>query len=203
MGIYKITNPKGKIYIGQSINIEKRFKEYKNIHTTIKQQIKIYNSLKKYGPENHIFETIEECNLEQLNEREIYWGLYHNTLKEGLNCKLGKGKGIISQETKDKISKANSKPKPLGFGKKISLKQKGSIKPKRGPISEEHKNNLSKSIQGKKKNYKQNSLNFEIIKQQYELLSTNQLAKMYNISVPTMLSYLKNKNIYKFRKNYL
>jgi hypothetical protein len=59
------------------------------------------------------------------------------------------------------------------------------------------------SIQGKKKNYKQNSLNFEIIKQQYELLSTNQLAKMYNISVPTMLSYLKNKNIYKFRKNYL
>ena len=29
IGIYKITNPKGKIYIGQSINIENRFKVYK------------------------------------------------------------------------------------------------------------------------------------------------------------------------------
>jgi group I intron endonuclease len=203
IGIYKIINPKGKIYVGQSINIEKRFKEYKNIHSTIKQQIKIYNSLKKYGPENHIFETIEECILEQLNEKEIYWGLYYNVLdKDGLNLRLGDANGLCSQETKDKISKANSKPKPLGFGKKISLKQKGSIKPKRGQISEEHKNNLSKSIQGKKKNYKQNSLNFEIIKQQYELLSTNQLAEKYNISIPTMLNYLKNTGIYKFRKNY-
>jgi len=30
IGIYKITSPKGKTYIGQSINIEKRFKEHKN-----------------------------------------------------------------------------------------------------------------------------------------------------------------------------
>ena len=28
-GIYKITNPKGKVYIGQSIDIYKRFKSYK------------------------------------------------------------------------------------------------------------------------------------------------------------------------------
>lgn len=31
IGIYKITNPKGKSYIGQSINIYRRFKEYKNL----------------------------------------------------------------------------------------------------------------------------------------------------------------------------
>ena len=81
IGIYKITNPSGKIYIGQTVNIEKRFKEYKNIHVTIRQQIKIYNSLKKYGSENHIFEIIEECLLEQLDEREIYRGVYYKKLE--------------------------------------------------------------------------------------------------------------------------
>ncbi len=31
IGIYKITNPEGKIYIGQSIDIDRRFKEYKRL----------------------------------------------------------------------------------------------------------------------------------------------------------------------------
>jgi len=31
IGIYKITNPEGKIYIGLSKNIEKRFKNHKNL----------------------------------------------------------------------------------------------------------------------------------------------------------------------------
>jgi hypothetical protein len=31
VGIYKITSPSGKVYIGQSINIERRIKEYKNL----------------------------------------------------------------------------------------------------------------------------------------------------------------------------
>ena len=47
-GIYKITNPKGKIYIGQSVNIEKRFSSYKSIRNC-HYQIKLFNSLKKYG----------------------------------------------------------------------------------------------------------------------------------------------------------
>jgi hypothetical protein len=32
IGIYKIINPKGKTYIGQSINIEKRWNGYKKLH---------------------------------------------------------------------------------------------------------------------------------------------------------------------------
>ena len=32
VGIYKITSPSGKIYIGQSIDIQKRFKHYKQLH---------------------------------------------------------------------------------------------------------------------------------------------------------------------------
>lgn len=56
IGIYKITNPNGKIYIGQSTNIDKRFYRYKRLEC--KGQIKLYNSLKKYGWDAHIIEII-------------------------------------------------------------------------------------------------------------------------------------------------
>ena len=85
-GIYKITSPSKKVYIGQSIDIEKRFKQYKRLDC--KKQPKLYNSLKKYNPENHVFEIIEECLVEQLNEKEIYWKQHYNSIKEGLNCEL-------------------------------------------------------------------------------------------------------------------
>ena len=55
IGIYKITSPTGKVYIGQSIEIEKRWMRYKNITKSVKKQPAIYNSLLKYGSENHIF----------------------------------------------------------------------------------------------------------------------------------------------------
>ena len=72
IGIYKITNLKGKIYIGQSVNIEDRKLQYKYL-SKYSLGRKIYNSLKKYGWKNHTFEIIEECFLDQLDEREIYW----------------------------------------------------------------------------------------------------------------------------------
>jgi group I intron endonuclease len=92
IGIYKIENPKGKIYIGQSINLKKRKKKY-SLLSNIKNQSKIYNSFVKYGYENHIFEIIEECSLEQLNEKEIYWINFYNSIKNGLNIKEGGSKG--------------------------------------------------------------------------------------------------------------
>lgn len=107
IGIYKITNPKEKKYIGQSIHIEKRWKQYQVLCSSSIGP-KLYNSLVKYGLENHIFEIIEECLAEQLNEREIFWKQYYNSINEGLNCELfDKGGGPRSKETKDKMSKSH------------------------------------------------------------------------------------------------
>jgi group I intron endonuclease len=86
IGIYKITNPKGKIYIGQSINIERRFKEYKKLYCS--QSRKLYYSLKKYGVETHLFEIIEECDTILLNEREEFYILLFKSHINGLNIKL-------------------------------------------------------------------------------------------------------------------
>lgn len=81
-GIYKIENLiNNKKYIGKSINIEKRFKSH--IQESFNKNKKSYNHLihqaiRKYGVENFSFITIEECDDEKLNEREIYWISYYD-----------------------------------------------------------------------------------------------------------------------------
>ena len=130
VGIYKITNPKGKVYIGQSVDIERRFKEYK-VHLNFKNiSSKLYYSLKKYGSENHVFEVVEECSLEHLKEREIYWKQYYlnqfnNNWKSLLFLELyDRGGGPRSEGTKYKISEGNKgKKKPNSGPKKQSITQ--------------------------------------------------------------------------------
>jgi group I intron endonuclease len=106
IGIYKITNPKGTMYIGQSRDINKRFYYYKLSNNWIKEQRKLYYSFLKYGVENHIFEIIEECNENIINEKEIYWINYYNSVEKGLNLKYGGIGGKHSEETKQNISKS-------------------------------------------------------------------------------------------------
>ena len=104
IGIYKIINPTGKIYIGQSRDIKRRWKYYYSNIVTVKQHIKLYRSILKYGIENHEFKVIEECCIEQLDEREIYWINYYNSIEQGLNIGLGGrgGNGLLNKGKKHK-----------------------------------------------------------------------------------------------------
>jgi len=120
-GIYKITNPEGKIYIGLSTNIENRWESYK-YYTGIAKNSSIKFSLKKYGFENHKFEILEEVKEDgkKLRERERYWINKTNSLTEGLNDNKG-GCGTLNHtsESKQKISESlKGKPKPSDFGAK-------------------------------------------------------------------------------------
>lgn len=107
IGIYKITSPSGRVYIGQSVNIERRWKFYKGLHC--KDQPKIYNSLVKYGVENHSFEVVIECKEQDLNKFERYYQELYSSEKVSLNCSFvgyNDISGRRSEETKVKISKA-------------------------------------------------------------------------------------------------
>jgi len=104
-GIYKITSPSGRVYIGQSINIERRFRYYKGV--ACKEQIKIYNSLLKYGVDAHIFEVLELCDTEELNNRERHYQDLYDSVANGLNLLYVKSEhfnGGHSEESKKKIS---------------------------------------------------------------------------------------------------
>lgn len=113
IGIYKITSPSNKIYIGKSIDLDERKSSYKYEGRRQKQH-KLNNSINKYGWENHLFEIIEICEEESLNDREIYWISFYNSVEEGLNLMYGGQGGKQSQEVKDKKSKSM-------MGKKCSL----------------------------------------------------------------------------------
>ena len=140
IGIYKITSPSNKIYIGQSIRLEERIIEYKK-QKNCKGQPKLFNSFLKHGIENHKIEIIEECNVNLLNKRERYWQEYYDVLKKGLNCLLTKTDilpSVVSKETKQKMSKAKK-------GKKQNKEHINKrVNSKNGYVhSEETKNKMS------------------------------------------------------------
>lgn len=105
IGIYKITSPSKRIYIGQSVNIKKRLYQYK--FNLAHEQPKLNNSFLKYGVKNHKFEVVTECDILELNKLEIYYIDLFNAVHQrfGLNCKGGGSNGKHSDETKLKMAK--------------------------------------------------------------------------------------------------
>lgn len=115
IGIYKIENLiNGKIYVGQSTDIEKRWKEHKQIPyrdskaAEYARHFPLYRAILKYGLENFKFSVIEECTIEELDQKERYWISYYNTFtKEGQNgynlTSGGDGSRRLYKETIDTI----------------------------------------------------------------------------------------------------
>jgi group I intron endonuclease len=149
IGIYKITSPSNKIYIGQSTNIEQRWKWYNRLYC--KNQTKLYYSLKKYGPENHIFEIIEECNEYDLLKKETYWKYYYKVLEiPSLCCRID-GKGGKNSKTTNRLISKNNKGISRNKGRIQSKEEKelrSQIKLGYKP-SPSHIENMRKSMLGK------------------------------------------------------
>ena len=104
--IYKITNTlNGKIYIGKTKQkLDRRMTQHKC--DSKKGSLGIGAAIRKYGWENFMVEVIEECSVEKLNEREIFWIAELNSkAPNGYNLTDG-GEGLInpSEETRAKMS---------------------------------------------------------------------------------------------------
>ena len=111
IGIYKITNPDNMIYIGQSVQIDKRIAKYIRIDKTVKNQTMLYRSLKKYTFAKHKLEILIECEQCDLNGWERYYQDYYTyTGHKLMNLRLTASNdksGTLSDETKNKIGIAN------------------------------------------------------------------------------------------------
>lgn len=165
-GIYKITSPSGRIYIGSSSNLG--YRKYQYSKSNCKFQTKLINSILKYSWDAHTFEIVEECEFEKLYERERYWGDFYDVLNKhkGLNCVLpaiGDSKTCISEETRQKYSNAQKGKKmsektrealsACWWGKVVfseETRNKISEKKKGHTVSEETRLKISNSLKGRK-----------------------------------------------------
>lgn len=109
-GIYCIENlTTKKKYVGQSVDIKSRIAKHINELTHVKHHNDyLQNAWNKYGPEDFIFYTLEECQIEALDERECYYIELLNTLNRdcGYNLKTGgqSGGAIVSDYVRKKMS---------------------------------------------------------------------------------------------------
>lgn len=141
IGIYKITAPDGRIYIGQSCNLERRYNEHKSHNAKLSP--KLYKSYMKYGFINHRFEILvsyQTYDAKLLNISEQYYiDYYRNIGSEMLNSiNATRWRDNEEHEHKTKIY-----PKSLEHKEKISKSLTGIIH------SPEHckKNGLAKKGQ--------------------------------------------------------
>ncbi len=172
IGIYKITSPTNKIYIGQSWNIESRLYNYKNSQAD--RQPKLHNSILKHGWAAHKFQIIIEFP-ETVEQKTLdYWeqelmNFYRIGGHELMNLREAGSRGKHTKDSCDKIGEAhrgkilgqNTRKKISDARKKYSENNSGYWKGKDIPeitrikikntlsgriLTEEHSKNISKGL---------------------------------------------------------
>lgn len=184
--IYKITNKvNGKSYIGQTrYTIEFRWRQH--IHK--KDNTYFHNAIKKYGVDNFIVEKLEECNIEDLNEKEIYYIAKYNTFKDGYNLTIG-GDGNRTLLLDDKYEEISS------------LYLSGFSSNKIATLYKVDKASIVKILKQLGIKIRNNSLNInrqelkELIQDYQNGYSLRELAKRYNCSGPELKEFLIKKGV--------
>lgn len=128
-GIYKITNKlNGKMYIGQACNIHARWIIHRSeLNCQTHHNSHLQNTWNKYGEDSFKFEIIEECSVDKLDEREIYWIDYYDALNNGYNLSAG-GCGCKgykhSEEEIEKMRAAHNPDKVYQLDKELNIIKK-------------------------------------------------------------------------------
>lgn len=152
--IYKITNLiNSKIYIGQTNNIKKRWRDHKK--TAKNPKFPISCAIQKYGINNFKIEIIEECaSREELNiKEEELIKLFNSTDSNiGYNIRPGGAGSPLNVETKEKIRQAQldlKRKMPPESKLKLSNDRMGPKNPMYGKkLSEERKQKLKEDNTG-------------------------------------------------------
>lgn len=105
--VYKLENlVNHKVYVGQAKDPANR--KAGHFYAARKgNQRPLYRSIRKHGVENFLFEVIEECADELINEREQHWVTHFDSFnpEKGYNLTSGGNQYFsVSEETKQKIS---------------------------------------------------------------------------------------------------
>lgn len=184
--IYKITNKVNNMsYIGQTrYSVEFRWRQ----HLHKKDNTYFHNALRKYGPESFTVETLEECDSDKLNEREMFYIAKYNTFKKGYNLTIG-GDGnrrLVLDDKYDEIK--NLYLSGFSSNKIASLYNldKGTIVKILKQLGVKIRNN----------NLSFNQQEFKELVQDYKSgYSLRELAKRYNCTSVGLKEFLKRKGV--------
>lgn len=191
IGIYKITSPSGKVYIGQSRDLKKRELQYSKYLKRHCRQLKLVNSINKYGWELHIFEVIEYCDFNSLNNKERYWQEFYDSIEKGLNCIYTKTldkPALFGLKTRERMRKAHvGKTLSEDVRNKISESKKGVSIGVGKILTEQHKKAISKGFKSKFNNEQLK----EIIEMYNNNFSLRKISLKFNSNHTTIKKYIK------------
>ncbi len=104
IGIYKLVwENRPEIYIGQSSNIMVRLSGHAHNIIHNKHNYKVLDMVKAYGMPS--LEVIEECSINDLDAREIYYIREYDSINSGLNIAKGGSSAIGIENNASKYSK--------------------------------------------------------------------------------------------------
>lgn len=142
IGVYTISDKKNRIYVGSSSNIRGRFNTHRyHLRKNDHKNPKLQNTWNKYGKEELTLAVLEECEVDNIQEREQYWidklSPYYNILTEAYSVRGFKH----SEEFKAKQRAYRHSDE---VRKKMSASRKGVPKSPehRAKIAEAHRNRL-------------------------------------------------------------
>jgi len=219
-GVYKILNKRNnKIYIGSTKNFKRReIEHFRNLKNNKHENNFLQNAFNKYGEENFSFEVLEETN--DLFNREQYWIDTLNPCNHNIGYNINKkadrppswqGKkhsdktrakfrkyhtGLrLTQETKNKIGKANKKYKSfLGKHHSEESKIKMSLKHTGKKLSKETKLKLSNICKGKAGKWNKG----RILSEEHKLKISNNSSrkrKVINITTKEIFNSIKEASV--------
>ena len=209
IGIYGIKNLiNSKIYVGKTgMNFGDRWDSHRSLLNSEKHDNPhLQNAWNKYGEENFEFIIIEECNVEELSEREKYYIKLYKDIGLAYNIHDGGDEGYnlgkhLSEETKRKIGDKN-RIKMTGRKASDATKKKMSeahTGMKYSPMSEEGRKNIQLSQQ---RYYEENPKKLcveDVIKIRelhIEGLNYSEIARKYNVT-PQCINDICNYNRWK------
>lgn len=152
VGIYRIWSPSGRVYIGQSWNIKRRWHCHRNDRRESGRLIQ--RSFKKYGVEAHRFEIVHVFTENATQDRLNYWERYYIEIAKRLripilNLTNGGNNGRPVDEVRERLRKPKSGEHRANIAKAVA-RQWAEGKKQPVILSAESRQKISNTLKGQK-----------------------------------------------------